>query len=180
MADFFEELEDKHIAFIEKQPMFFTATAAENARINLSPKGMDSFRVLGTNKVAYLDMIGSGNETAAHLLADGRITIMFCSFDRNALIMRLFGRGRMVQPDDPEWGQLIPHFNALPSIRQIMVMGVESVQTACGWGVPQMELVGERPTMSKWAENKGADGLKLYKKEKNSMSIDGLPTGIQV
>lgn len=180
MADFFEKLEDKHVAFIEKQPMFFTATAAENARINLSPKGMDSFRVLGPNQVAYLDMVGSGNETAAHLLADGRITIMFCSFDRNALIMRLFGKGRMVQKDDPEWGELIAHFNALPSIRQIMVMDVQSVQTACGWGVPQMELIGERPTMSKWAEKKGEDGLKLYKEEKNSASIDGLPTGIHI
>jgi len=179
MADFFDHISEKHRRFIEEQQMFFTATAADGARINLSPKGMDSFRVLGPNQVAYLDMVGSGNETAAHLLSDGRITIMFCSFSRNALIMRLYGHGKMVQPADAKWTELRSQFNDLPAERQIMLMDVESLQTSCGWGVPEMAMAGERSTISKWAEQKGEDGLKLYKKERNSQSIDGLPTGIK-
>lgn len=179
MADFFASLEEKHVAFIKEQPMFFTATTAPAARINLSPKGMDSFRVLNPNQIAYLDMVGSGNETAAHLIADGRITIMFNSFTRNAQILRLYGHGRMVQKGDEEWDNLIAQFKPLPSIRQIMVMDIDSVQTSCGWGVPQMTMDGERPTMQKWAENKGTEGLEHYKKERNATSIDGLPTGVQ-
>ena len=119
MADFFDALTDDHIAFVAKQPVFFVATAAEDARINLSPKGMDSFRVLSPNRVAYLDVGGSGNETHAHLAADGRITIMFCAFDRPALIFRIYGRGRAVLPQDADWAEVSAPFAILPGTRQI-------------------------------------------------------------
>src|ERR1700712_2621036 len=110
MADFFASLSDQHIAFVERQPVFFVATAAADARINLSPKGMDSFRVLSPTRVAYLDVQGSGNETNAHLIADGRITIMFCAFDNPALIFRIYGKGRAVLPQDRDWGELACNF----------------------------------------------------------------------
>ena len=114
MADFFDALEDKHVEMIGKQPVFFVATAAEGARINLSPKGYDAFRVLSATQVAYLDLGGSGNETHAHLAADGRITIMFCNFQQPALILRIYGRGRAVLPQDAEWDNLVSHFTPLP------------------------------------------------------------------
>jgi len=138
--EFFRALDDKHRAFIARQPMFFVATAAEGARINLSPKGMDSFRVLGPNRVAYLDLGGSGNETQAHLAADGRITIMFCAFDNPALILRLYGTGRFVIAGEPEFDALAQHFPRLPGARQVFDIAVDSVQTSCGWGVPHMTL----------------------------------------
>ena len=146
MADFFEALEDRHVEMIGKQPVFFVATAAEGARINLSPKGYDAFRMLTPKQVAYLDLGGSGNETHAHLAADGRITIMFCNFQQPALILRIYGQGRAVLPQDSEWDDLVSHFTLLPGTRQIFVIDVESVQTSCGWGVPFMEYQEERQT----------------------------------
>ena len=146
MADFTDTLTDKHVAMIEKQPVFFVATSAPDARINLSPKGYDAFRVLAPNRVVYLDLGGSGNETHAHLVADGRITIMFCNFDRPALILRIYGRGRPVLPQDSGWDELVGHFTLLPGTRQIFDIAIESVQTSCGWGVPFMELQSERET----------------------------------
>lgn len=154
MADFTDSLTDKHVAMIEQQPVFFVATAAADARINLSPKGYDAFRVLSPTRVAYLDLGGSGNETHAHLTADaqngrGRITIMFCNFDRPALILRIYGRGKAVLPQDDGWDALAQHFTLLPGTRQIFDIAVESVQTSCGWGVPFMTLEGERETLKK-------------------------------
>lgn len=176
MADFTDTLTDKHIAFIERQPVYFTATAASEGRINLSPKGYaDSFRVLSDRQVAYLDLGGSGNETHAHLTADGRITIMFCAFDRTALILRLYGHGRPVLPQDAEWDALAANFTLLPGTRQIFVIDVESVQTSCGWGVPMMELSQERETLQKY--HRQADpGLWVEKFRERTKSIDGLPT----
>ncbi len=176
MAEFFDALTDKHIAFIEKQPVFFTATATADGRINLSPKGYaDSFRVLSGTQVAYLDLGGSGNETHAHLAADGRITIMFCAFDRSALILRLYGRGRAVLPRDAEWETLAAHFTLLPGTRQIFAITVDSVQTSCGWGVPRMDLAGERDTLQKY--HRQADPAEWTAKFKGrDRSIDGLPT----
>lgn len=130
--DFYPELSADHRAFVERQPVFFVATAAEGARINLSPKGMDSFRVLDPATVAYLDVGGSGNETNAHLAADGRITIMFCAFDRPALIFRIYGTGRAVLPQDEGWADLYARFTPLPGTRQIFVIAVDQVQTSCG------------------------------------------------
>ncbi len=175
MADFFDELTDKHIAFIEKQPMFFTATAAADGRINLSPKGYDAFRVLSPNRVAYLDLGGSGNETHAHLVADGRITLMFCAFEQPALILRLYGTGKPVLPQDEGWDDLADHFDLLPGTRQIFDIAVDSVQTSCGWGVPMMELVKERETLKK-AHRQVDEEDWLAKVGERTTSIDGLPT----
>lgn len=178
MAKFYPALNDELRAFIARQPLFFTASAAAAGRVNLSPKGMDSLRCLDDQTVAYLDVTGSGNETAAHLLADGRLTLMFCSFDTQPLILRLYGRGRVVRPRDAEWTTLFRHFDPLPGARQIMVLDIEAAQTSCGYGVPRYELIGERDTLRRWAENKGPQGLRDYWREKNQTSIDGLPTRI--
>ncbi|MEE4349604.1 MAG: pyridoxamine 5'-phosphate oxidase family protein [Pacificimonas sp.] len=174
MADFTETLTDKHIAFIRAQPVFFTATAAAEARINLSPKGLDTFRVLSEGQVAYLDLGGSGNETHAHLAADGRITIMFCAFENPANILRIYGRGRAVLPQDVEWAGLAARFELLPGTRQIFVIDVESVQTSCGWGVPVMHVERPRDTLTKAHAN--ADGEEWVEVvQERTTSIDGLP-----
>lgn len=175
MADFFDALDDDHIAFIAKQPMFFVATAAADGRINLSPKGYDSFRVLGPNRVAYLDLGGSGNETHAHLVADGRITIMFNNFANPALIMRLYGTGQPVLPQDAAWTELAAHFDILPGTRQIFDIRVDSIQTSCGWGVPQMEMKAERKTLVKYHRQADPDAW-MEKTADRVISIDGLPT----
>jgi hypothetical protein len=173
--EFFPALTDTHRAFVAKQPVFFVATAAEGSRINLSPKGMDSFRVLDDATVAYLDVVGSGNETNAHLLADGRITIMFCAFDQPALIFRIYGRGRPVLPQDADWSELAGHFTLLPGTRQIFVVAIDQVQTSCGWGVPQMTLDQPRETLSKYnAKYSDEDRLNWWRTN-GATSIDGLP-----
>ncbi len=177
MAEFFEEITDKHAAFIAEQPMFFTATACSEGRINLSPKGMDCFRVLSPKLCGYLDMTGSGNETAAHIKNDGRITIMFNSFSRNALIYRIYGRGRVVRPQHPEFGRVRGRFPDLPGMRQIVLIDVDSTQTSCGYAVPEMELKAERQTLKKYWEQKGGE-LDDYHARRNSKSIDGFDTGI--
>ena len=174
MSEFFDALSDKHIAFIGRQPIFFVATAAVDARVNLSPKGMDSFRVLAPNRVAYLDVQGSGNETNAHLIADGRITVMFCAFDNPALILRIYGRGRPVLPQDEDWGDYAKDFTLLPGTRQIFVIHVDQVQTSCGWGVPHMTLERERDTLSKYHRQHGED-VRQAKYAVRLKSIDGLP-----
>ena len=175
MADFFDALDDKHIAMIGKQPVFFVATAAEDARINLSPKGYDAFRVIAPTRVAYLDLGGSGNETHAHLAADGRITLMFCNFDRPALILRIYGKGRAVLPQDSDWPELSAHFEMMPGTRQIFDIAVESIQTSCGWGVPFMEYREERETLKK-AHRQTDPEEWVTKYQGRTSSIDGLPT----
>ncbi len=174
MAEFFDALDDAHRDFIARQPVFFVATAAQGARINLSPKGMDCFRVLGADTVAYLDVAGSGNETNAHLLADGRITLMFCAFDNPALILRIYGRGAPVLPQDAGWADVAPHFTLLPGTRQIFVVTVDQVQTSCGWGVPHMTFERERQTLSKYHLKHG-DEVRFAKYAVRDRSIDGLP-----
>ena len=175
--EFFEALNDDHRAFVERQPVFFVATAAPDARINLGPKGMDTFRVLDAHTVAYLDLMGSGNETNAHLLADGRMTVMFCAFDRPALILRLYGHGRAVLPQDGEWAALAACFPALPGTRQIFVLAVDEVQTSCGWAVPEMTLVRERPTLEKYHAQRSPEAL-LEIMATRDRSIDGLPVRV--
>ncbi|RJY09670.1 pyridoxamine 5'-phosphate oxidase family protein [Aurantiacibacter aquimixticola] len=175
MADFFDALSDKHIAMIERQPVFFVATAAPDARINLSPKGYDAFRILSPTRVAYLDLAGSGNETNAHLLADGRITVMFCNFEQPALILRLYGIGKPVLPKDEGWDALAVHFTLLPGTRQIFDIAVESVQTSCGWGVPFMDYERERHTLLKAHKDVDAEAW-AAKHRARTESIDGLPT----
>jgi hypothetical protein len=173
-VEFFDRVNQDHRDFIAKQPVFFVATAAAGARINCSPKGMDSFRVLGERRVAYLDLGGSGNETQAHLAADGRITIMFCAFDNPALIMRLYGTGRAVLPQDEGFEALAAHFALLPGTRQIFVVEVDSVQTSCGWGVPRMTLEKERQTLVNYHAQQDAEAY-LDKMATRTTSIDGLP-----
>ncbi|HMM46407.1 MAG TPA: pyridoxamine 5'-phosphate oxidase family protein [Thiobacillaceae bacterium] len=180
MARFYPALNDRHRAFISAQKLFFTGSGTSDGRINVSPKGMDSLRILSDNRVAYLDLTGSGNETAAHVRHDGRLTVMFCSFDDDPLILRLYGRGRAVHRQDAEWRALRPAFPDLPAVRQLIVLEIESVQTSCGYGVPRYRYQGERETLARWAEKKGAAGLEDYRREKNQISIDGLSTGLPV
>lgn len=175
MADFTDTLTDKHIAMIERQPVFFVATAAPDARINLSPKGLaDTFRILSPSRVAYLDLSGSGNETHAHLMADGRITVMFCNFEQPALILRIYGKGKPVLPGDSGWDELASEFRLLPGTRQIFDIEVESVQTSCGWGVPVMEFDRHRETLPKYHQGRDPDEY-VAKRSKQTKSIDGLP-----
>lgn len=176
MAKFYDELNPSLQNFIKEQKIFFTATAPTQGRINLSPKGIDTFRCLDSKTVAYLDLTGSGNETAAHLEENGRITIMFCSFSEEPLILRLYGKGKVIRPRNQQWQEFYSLFTSLPGERQIIVLEVESVQTSCGFGVPIYEFQGERKTLLEWAENKGKEGIQEYWQGKNLQSIDGLPT----
>lgn len=162
--------------FIEAQPVFFVASAplAASGHVNLSPKGLDSFRVLSPNRVAYLDLTGSGNETSAHLTENGRITFMFCAFSGPPRILRLYGRGTVILPDAPEWTTLVNRFPILPGIRQVITADIHRVQTSCGFGVPTMEFGGQRDTLLRWAEGKG-EQIAQYRHKKNATSIDGLP-----
>jgi hypothetical protein len=178
MAKFYDAMNEQIMGFIARQHMFFVASAplSGEGHVNLSPKGLDSFRVLGPNKVAYMDLISSGNETSAHMMENGRITIMMCSFEGPANILRLYGTGRTVLRDTPEWDELAPLFNILPSTRQLIVADIHKVQTSCGFGVPLYEYVGERDQHFKWAESQGQDGLIAYRNSHNLISQDGLPT----
>ena len=163
--------------WIQQQPMFFNATSplAEQGHVNLSPRGLDSLRVIDPNQVAILDFTGSGNETAAHLLENGRMTIMFCAFQGKPMILRLYGAGEVILPADEDWAELRELFGPdLPGVRQIFRVLVTRVQVSCGEGVPLMDFVKQRDGLLNWASQKGADELKKYQKEKNSRSIDGL------
>jgi hypothetical protein len=178
MASFFNELDDKLTEFIREQHLFFVASAAKEGRINLSPMGMDTFRVFSPTLVGYLDLTGSGAETSAHVLADGRLTIMMCSFTGKPLILRLYGRGEAIRRGEQRWTDLAARFPALPGTRQIILLHIESLQTSCGFAVPQYELVNERQMLVDWCNKKGEAGLADYREKKNRMSIDGLATGL--
>lgn len=180
MAKFFTQIDADVTDFIERQRIFFVATAplAAEARINLSPKGMDTFRVIDQNQVAYLDLTGSGNETSAHLVENGRITFMFCAFEGPPNIVRLYGRGRVALPTDEDWERLASRFPSYPGVRQIIIADIDCVQTSCGFAVPIYEYQSERPTLIKWAEQKGETELAEYRMQKNTQSIDGLPTAL--
>ncbi len=180
MGKLHTSITDHHKEFIESQHLFFVSTAPLHAEghINLSPKGLDSFKILSATRVAYMDIVGSGNETSAHILENGRITFMFCAFGGPPNILRLYGKGYTVLPGDAEWTELSSHFTLLPSTRQIIVADIFNVQTSCGFGVPYYEYTGEREHSHQWAEKKGAEGLEEYKKEKNFVSLDGLPTAM--
>lgn len=176
MGRVYESITPELQAFIEAQHVFFVATAPaqSSGHVNLSPKGMDTFRVLGPAAVAYLDLTGSGNETAAHLAQNGRITFMFCAFEGKPQILRLYGRGRVVRPEDLEWARLAGLFPELPGTRQVIVADMSRVQTSCGFGVPLIKFSQQRDALAKWAEAKGEQGLREYRQQKNRMSIDGL------
>ena len=192
MPNFHPSITPELQEFISRQQMFFTATAplSGDGRVNLSPKGMDTFRVLSDREVAYLDFTGSGNETAAHILENGRITIMFCSYQGKPLILRLYGKGESIYPlnngngaltqGSHSWNELAQLFEPMPlGVRQIVVAQIETVQTSCGFGVPLYEFKGHRDLITAWAQKKGIEGLREYQLKKNVVSIDGLPTGLR-
>ncbi|MCA6596019.1 MAG: pyridoxamine 5'-phosphate oxidase family protein [Pseudanabaena sp. M158S2SP1A06QC] len=178
MAKFYDCLTTELQTFIEAQHIFFVATSPRNGRINLSPKGMDALRIINQSEIAYLDLTGSGNETAAHLLENGRITIMLCSFTEKPMILRLYGQGVSIRAKDAQWQEYLSLFPAIAGTRQIVRVNVESVQTSCGFAVPFYEFQGDRSTLKEWAETKGEAGVYEYWQNKNRQSIDGLPTGI--
>ena len=180
MGQRYPEIPPRMLDFIERQRLFFVATAASDGRVNLSPKGMDSLRVLNPGRVIWLNVTGSGNETAAHVSESPRMTLMFAAFEGNPLILRLYGTARAIHPDDDDWVELFPHFEPLPGARQIFDLRVDLVQTSCGMGVPLFDYAGERGSLEAWADKKGPQGIRDYWREKNRQSLDGKPTGIPV
>ncbi|MCA9014307.1 MAG: pyridoxamine 5'-phosphate oxidase family protein [Planctomycetaceae bacterium] len=178
MGQQLSELSDKLIEFIGDQKLFFVGTATAESRINVSPKGMDAFRVLGPNRVIWLNVTGSGNETSAHVQEDGRMTVMFCAFTGKPMILRLFGQARVIHPYNTEWSELFAHFPAIPGARQVFDLNVDLVQTSCGMGVPYFDYVEEREQLTTWAAKQGPEGLHQYWHDKNQTSLDGLPTHI--
>ncbi len=173
-------LSEAHAEFIARQKVFFTATAplSGTGHINVSPKGLDCFRILSPKRVAYLDVIGSGNETSAHLCENRRITIMFCSFDESPAILRIYGNGTTVLPSSTEWNELIGRFEVPEYVRQLIALDVLGVKKSCGHGVPRFEFLGTRQRFDEWSVRKGPDGLREYQREKNRKSLDGLPTAL--
>ena len=178
MAERFEQLEDKHIDFIQAQKMYFVGTAADDGYTNVSPKGMDSFRVLDNATVAWLNLTGSGNETAAHVLENGRMTVMFCSFDTQPLILRLYGQATVTHKGEAKWDTLSALFPRYTGARQIFSLALALVQTSCGFGVPFFEYQEGRDNMDKWINAIGEQGIPDYWEKKNQISLDGLPTHI--
>jgi hypothetical protein len=181
MAKVFDCITDELQAFIAAQHMFFVATAPLSAtgHVNLSPKGLDSLRILSPHRVAYLDLTGSGNETSAHLQENGRITFLFCAFQGPPKILRLYGKGATILPTSPEWDALSAIVPSIPGGRQIVVADIDRVQTSCGFGVPLYEHQGQRSHLVEWAIKKGEAGLQDYRQQKNGTSIDGLPAPLQ-
>ena len=176
MGKIHEQLDDKLIEFIGRQHMFFVGTAPDSpdGHLNVSPKGLDTFRILGPNSVAYLDLTGSGIETVAHLRQNGRVTILFCAFEGRPLILRLHGRGRVVEPGDDAWDCLITEFPEYPGVRSVIVVDVDRVADSCGYAVPLYEYKGERSQLIAYAHKKGPEGMEQYKAHKNKSSIDGI------
>nr|WKN37183.1 pyridoxamine 5'-phosphate oxidase family protein [Tunicatimonas sp. TK19036] len=172
------QLSDEQIHWVQQQPLFFVATAPLQAdgHINVSPKGLDCLRVINPKTVAYLDLTGSGNETSAHIAENGRITFMWCSFDKKPKIFRTYGQGEVVLPGTDRWAELISLFPDFPGSRQIVINHIEQTKTSCGFGVPLMELQEERSTLTDWANKQGEEGIQEYQKKKNTLSLDGLPT----
>ena len=173
-----DSLTPKLIDFIKHQKLFFVGTARSNGRVNLSPKGMDTLKVVHPNKVIWLNLTGSGNETAAHLLENDRMTIMFCSFDEKPLILRLYGEAKIYHTRDHEFHEYVSSFGSPTGARQIIELDFDLVQTSCGFGVPIMTFVEERPTLNKWASNKNEEELIDYWEQKNTISLDGHKTNI--
>ena len=178
MGKRYESLDSTHIDFISKQKLFFVSTAMKDGSINLSPKGMDAFRIMDSTNILWLNLTGSGNETATHLQYDKRMTIMFCAFEGKPLILRLYGEARTFHKRDSFWKEHIGKFPEIAGGRQLIQMKIKLVQNSCGFGVPLMDYKGERNMLNIWAENKGEEGLIEYMSLKNVKSLDGLPTGI--
>lgn len=179
MAKQFDCIEPQHRSFIEEQHLFFTGTAGPDGHVNVSPKGMDSLKVMGPNRILWRNVTGSGNETAGHLAQINRMTLMWCSFTKRPLILRAYGTARMVQRNDPDWGSLNGLFPDHIGARQVYDMDVTLVQTSCGYAVPFMDFVSERDTLTRWSETRGEQGITDYWLEKNTRTLNGAPTGIE-
>ncbi len=176
MGKQYEQISSVHQTFIEAQNLFFVGTASCDGRVNISPKGMDSLRVLSPNRVVWLSVTGSGNESAAHVAETNRMTLMFCAFEGRPMILRLYGQAEVVHPRDAAWSDLAGLFPDLPGTRQIFDLNVDLVQTSCGMSVPFFDYVSERDDLIRWAERKGEAKLVDYRREKNEVSLDGKPT----
>lgn len=176
MAKQFSALQDSHITFVQEQHIFFTGTAAPDGRVNISPKGGDALRVLGPNRILWRNLTGSGNETAGHLKQINRMTLMWCSFTTRPLILRAYGTARTIHADDAEFADLDGHFPPHIGARQVYDLQIDMVQSSCGYAVPFMEFQSDRDTLDKWADDRGADGVRAYWPERNSKTIDGMPT----
>jgi Pyridoxamine 5'-phosphate oxidase len=179
MAQQFQELSERHQSFIEEQNMFFVGTAAIDGRVNISPKGLDSLKVLGRNRVAWLNVTGSGNETAAHVIENPRMTLMFMSLAGAPMILRLYGTAKVVHRSDVEWSSLITEFPPIPGARQIFDLTVDLVQTSCGMAVPLYDYVANRTELTTWSAKSGEEKMRQYWLDRNAKSIDGKPTCIE-
>lgn len=180
MGKQFERIEPTHSDFIHRQHIFFNASAAPQGRVNVSPRDVASLRILDPQTIVYLDRTGSGNETAAHLLLNDRLTLMFCAFEGSPMILRLYGHGRILPRHSTEYDALLAsHFDntEVPGARQMVLLHVDLVQTSCGMNVPFFDPAGERDQLTRWAEAKGEAALEDYRRQKNTRSIDGFPTG---
>ncbi|MDJ0925927.1 MAG: pyridoxamine 5'-phosphate oxidase family protein [Acidimicrobiia bacterium] len=177
MGRAYDTISDPLRHFIDEQPMFFVATAplSNDGHVNVSPKGMDTLRVLDSNTVAYVDLIGSGVETIAHLRDNGRITLLWCSFGPTPRILRVYGRGTHLPPGSARFDELANLFPAYRAVRSIIEVSVDRVADSCGFGVPEMDLIGQRSRLIEWADNRSDDQLDEYVRERNDRSIDGLP-----
>jgi len=178
MGQQYSEISDKLKLFIKDQKMFFVGTATADSRVNISPKGMGSLKVLSKDRVVWLNVTGSGNETSAHIQENSRMTIMFIAFEGKPMIVRLYGKAKVVHKNDPEWSELFSLFQPIPGARQIFHLTVDLVQTSCGMAVPFFDYVEERELLKNWATKQGEEGLKEYWQKKNQESLDGKPTNI--
>ena len=178
MGKKFTELSNKHIEFIINQKIYFVGTALDKGNINISPKGGDTLRVINPNTIAWLNLTGSGNETAAHVLRNPRMTIMFCAFEDSPLILRTYGNASVLHQKDVEWSKYIELFPKSVASRQIFILDIKLVQSSCGMGVPNFNYVGDREDLAKWSERKGKEGVEEYWVAKNQQSIDGFDTEI--
>ncbi len=176
MGQKFDNLNQGHIDFINKQHIFFIGSAGREGFVNVSPKGMNTLKVLSPNRVIWLNHTGSGNETAAHVAENGRMTIMWCSFDKKPLILKLYGDAKAIHPRDKEWDEMCGYFDTFVGTRQFFELNISLVLSSCGYGVPRYEYMSERDTLIKWGDNLGDDGVKKYWKEKNQVSLDGKET----
>ncbi len=178
MGQQYSELSDKLIKFIEEQKIYFVGTATTDSRINISPKGMDSLKVLDKNRIVWLNVTGSGNETSAHVQENPRMTIMFTAFKGDPLILRIYGTAKVIHRNDKEWESLFSLFNPLPGARQIFDLKIELVQSSCGMSIPLFDYIDEREQLNEWAVKKGEEGIKEYWSKKNQYSLDGIATHI--
>ena len=178
MGKQFSELSEKHVEFISQQKVFFVGTATADSRVNISPKGMDSFRVINNKRILWLNVTGSGNETSAHVQQNPRMTVMFTAFQGNPLTLRLYGKARVIHKTDSEWPDLFSLFNPLDGARQIFDLSIEMVQNSCGMSIPFFEYKAEREQLKDWAKKQGESGIKEYWNKKNQLSIDGIPINV--